>query len=141
MYHEGQQPTRTWSCEPSRRVSRQDASVHILVEVIHNASIMNAIGACGLQLYRYGEAVSIVFFTDTWKPDSFYDKIAKNRSMGLHTLCLLDIKVKEPNLEQLCRGRTVYEEPRYMTVNQVTKITQLIAQHSSQQQARICIGH
>lgn len=24
---------------------------------------MNAVGACGLQLYRFGEAVSIVFFT------------------------------------------------------------------------------
>jgi hypothetical protein len=35
----------------------------IPVKVIHNASIMNAVGACGLQLYRYGEAVSIVFFT------------------------------------------------------------------------------
>lgn len=35
----------------------------IAVKVIHNASIMNAVGACGLQLYRYGEAVSIVFFT------------------------------------------------------------------------------
>lgn len=93
----------------------------IKVEIIHNASVMNAVGACGLQLYRYGEAISIVFFTDTWRPDSFYDKIANNRKMGLHTLCLLDIKVKEPNLEQLCRGRTVYEPPRYMTVNQAVE--------------------
>mmetsp|Transcript_22073 Transcript_22073/g.55580 ORF Transcript_22073/g.55580 Transcript_22073/m.55580 type:complete len:275 (-) Transcript_22073:247-1071(-) len=96
----------------------------IKVEIIHNASVMNAIGACGLQLYRYGEAVSVVFFTDTWRPDSFYDKIAQNRKMGLHTLCLLDIKVKEPNLEQLCRGRTVYEPPRYMSVN--TAVEQLL---------------
>lgn len=35
----------------------------IPVRVVHNASIMNAVGACGLQLYRFGEAVSIVFFT------------------------------------------------------------------------------
>ena len=27
----------------------------IQVTVIHNASIMNAVGACGLQLYKYGE--------------------------------------------------------------------------------------
>ena len=39
------------------------------------------------------QTVSIVFFTDTWRPDSFYDKIAANRRLGLHTLCLLDIKV------------------------------------------------
>jgi len=27
----------------------------IPVRIIHNASILNAVGACGLQLYRYGE--------------------------------------------------------------------------------------
>lgn len=35
----------------------------IPVKTIHNASIMNAVGAAGLQLYRYGETISIVFFT------------------------------------------------------------------------------
>lgn len=25
------------------------------VKVIHNASVMNAVGVCGLQLYRFGE--------------------------------------------------------------------------------------
>lgn len=84
----------------------------IKVRVIHNASIMNAVGACGLQLYRFGEAVSIVFFTDSWRPDSFYDKLLANHKMGLHSLCLLDIKVKEPNLAALARGKTVYEKPR-----------------------------
>jgi diphthine synthase len=34
-----------------------------------------------------------VFFTPTWRPDSFYDRIRDNRKAGLHTLCLLDIKV------------------------------------------------
>jgi len=87
-------------------------------EVIHNASIMNAIGCTGLQLYSFGEAVSLVFFTESWKPDSFYDKVASNRRAGLHTLVLLDIKVKEPNMEMLARGKTVYEEPRFMTVSQ-----------------------
>lgn len=86
--------------------------------VIHNASIMNAVGCCGLQLYSFGETVSIVFWTDTWRPESFYDKIQKNRSMGMHTLCLLDIKVKEQSMENLMRGRKIYESPRYMTVNQ-----------------------
>jgi diphthine synthase len=61
----------------------------IPVVPIHNASIMNAIGCCGLQLYNYGQAVSIVFFTDSWRPDSFYEKIKQNRELKLHTLCLL----------------------------------------------------
>lgn len=42
-----------------------------------------------LQLYNFGETVSIVFWTDTWKPESFFDKIKKNRQNGMHTLCLL----------------------------------------------------
>ncbi|XP_054819506.1 probable diphthine methyl ester synthase [Prosopis cineraria] len=87
------------------------------VKIVHNASVMNAIGICGLQLYRYGETVSIPFFTETWRPDSFYEKIQKNLEMGLHTLCLLDIRVKEPSLESLCSGRKIYEPPRYMTIN------------------------
>ena len=65
------------------------------------------------------QVVSIVFFTPTWRPDSFYDKIAANRSRGLHTLCLLDIKVKEPSDEALCRGKKIYEPPRYMTIQTV----------------------
>ncbi|GAB0491796.1 hypothetical protein MMPV_003051 [Pyropia vietnamensis] len=90
----------------------------IPVEVVHNASIMNAVAACGLQLYRFGEAVSLCFWTDTWKPDSYWAKIARNRSAGLHTLCLLDIKVREPSVESLARGRRVYEPPRFMSVAQ-----------------------
>ncbi len=57
--------------------------------VVHNASIMNAAGACGMQLYNFGRTVSICFFTDNWRPDSFYPKIKQNRDIGLHTLCLL----------------------------------------------------
>lgn len=66
------------------------------VKVVHNASVMNAVGVCGLQLYRYGETISIPFFTDTWRPDSFYEKIKKNRALGLHTLCLLGRAVAFP---------------------------------------------
>lgn len=83
-----------------------------------NASIMSGIGACGLQLYNFGQTVSMVFFTDSWKPASFYDRIKENRTIGLHTLVLVDIKVKEQSLENLARGRLIYEPPRYMTVGQ-----------------------
>jgi len=84
-------------------------------QVVHNASIMNAVGCCGLQLYNYGETVSIPFWTENWKPDSFYSKIAANLERGLHTLCLLDIKVKEQSDENLARGRKIYEPPRFMS--------------------------
>ncbi|CAI8502163.1 diphthine synthase [Pichia kudriavzevii] len=89
---------------------------NIPVESIHNASVMNAVGACGLQLYNFGQAVSIVFFTEDWRPDSFYNKIMENRRIGLHTLLLLDIKVKEPNIKAMMQGRIEYDPPRYMSV-------------------------
>ncbi|KAJ1735498.1 diphthine synthase [Coemansia biformis] len=89
----------------------------IPVQTIHNASIMNAVGATGLQLYNFGQTVSIVFFTDNWRPDSFYERIAENAGLGLHTLCLLDIKVREQTIENLMRGRQVFEPPRYMSVS------------------------
>jgi len=96
----------------------------IPVRVVHNASIMNAVGASGLQLYSFGQSVSLVFFTDTWKPDSFYDRIKENSDLGLHTLVLLDIKVKEQSEENLARGRKIYEPPRYMSIPQA--VSQLL---------------
>ncbi|KAJ1958482.1 diphthine synthase [Dipsacomyces acuminosporus] len=93
----------------------------IEVKSIHNASIMNAVGATGLQLYNFGQTISMVFFTETWRPDSWYDRIKENSDIGLHTLCLLDIKVKEQSIENMARGRLIYEPPRYMTVNQAAE--------------------
>lgn len=93
-------------------------ALNIPTRVIHNASIMNAVGACGLQLYNFGQTVSLVFFTDTWKPDSFYDRVKENIDLGMHTLLLLDIKVKEQSEENLARGRKIYEPPRYMSIPQ-----------------------
>ena len=91
--------------------------VGVKVEMVHNASIMGAVGACGLQLYNYGQTVSIPFFDDKWRPTSFYPKIQYNRSGGLHTLCLLDIKVKEPDFKAMMKGRTEFLPPRFMSVN------------------------
>ncbi|KAJ4375117.1 diphthine synthase [Neocucurbitaria cava] len=85
---------------------------------IPNASILTSIGATGLQLYNFGQTISMVFFLDNWKPASFYDRVAENAAIGLHTLVLLDIKVKEQSLENMARGRKIYEPPRYMTVAQ-----------------------
>ncbi|GAA5969218.1 hypothetical protein JCM11641_007513 [Rhodosporidiobolus odoratus] len=94
---------------------RADA-LSIPYTVIHNASVMNAVGALGLALYNYGQTVSIPFFTDNWRPDSWLERVRENARLGLHTLCLLDIKVKEQSEENLARGRKIYEPPRYMSV-------------------------
>ncbi|CAB4297331.1 unnamed protein product [Prunus armeniaca] len=49
----------------------------LMWKVVPNALVTNAVGICGLQLNHYGEKVSIPFFTETQRPDSFYDKIRK----------------------------------------------------------------
>ncbi|CAH2045341.1 unnamed protein product, partial [Iphiclides podalirius] len=85
-------------------------------QIIHNASIINAVSCCGLQLYSFGETVSIPFWTETWKPDSFFGKIVENFARNLHTLCLLDIKVKEPTEESLTKKVRQYMDPKFMTV-------------------------
>ena len=58
------------------------------------------------------------FFTPNWRPASFYDRVAENAGLGLHTLVLLDIKVKEQSAENMARGRRVFEPARFMTAAQ-----------------------
>lgn len=106
---------------------------NIPIEIIHNASILNAVGCCGLQLYSFGEAVSIPFWEDGWHPDSYYEKICSNMENGWHTLCLLDIKVKEQSAENIVKGRKIYEPPRFMTVSQAaSQILEVIKNRAAQ---------
>jgi len=89
------------------------------------------------------ERFLLFFWTDTWKPDSYYEKLKENKQIGLHTLCLLDIKVKEQSMENLIRGRKIYEPPRFMTVNQAA--AQLLEIEENRKEGvltdtTICIG-
>lgn len=86
--------------------------------MIHNASIVSAVGCTGLQVYEFGEIVSVPYFTEKWRPDSFYDKILNNRKSGLHTLVLVDIKVKERTEENIMKNKKVYEPPRFMSIKE-----------------------
>ena len=116
----------------------------IKVEVIHNASVMSEAGICVLQLYSFGQTVSVPFFRDEWRLDSFYDKIHYNRRGGIHTLCLLDIKMKEPDFEVMCHDHTVFLlPPRFVTVNQA--LEQLIEMEEKRQEGAytkdmMCVG-
>jgi len=111
----------------------------IQVKSIHNASIMNAVAVCGLQLYTFGQTISIPYFEPKWRPDSFYDKIKANQSLGMHTLCLLDIKVKERNLEALMKGIEKFDPPRFMSVNEA--IEQLLEIESKRQEQGLDSWH
>ena len=77
---------------------------------------MNAVALTGLFLYRFGETITIPFWTERWQPTSFYTKLLANRLRGLHTLCLLDIQAKERTEADLLAGRPRFQPPRFMSV-------------------------
>ena len=52
---------------------------------------MTTIAETGLQLYKFGKTASIPFWTENHKPESFFDYLEQNQSIGAHTLCLLDL--------------------------------------------------
>jgi len=61
--------------------------------VIHNASIITAVGSTGLQVYKFGKTTSIPFENEN--VESPYDVLKGNLSLGLHTLFLLDLNPDE----------------------------------------------
>ena len=66
----------------------------IQTRIIHGISIMSAIvSLSGLHNYKFGKTVTVPF------PENFsetpYNVIAQNKKVGLHTLCLLDLKANE----------------------------------------------
>ena len=63
----------------------------IKVEIIHAPSVFTAIAETGLQLYKFGRTASIAKWSQSFRPDSFYDIIKKNEAMDAHTLLLIDI--------------------------------------------------
>ena len=68
--------------------------------VIHNSSILTAVGITGLQLYKFGKTTSIPLENEN--VESPYDVLKGNLSLGLHTLFLLDLNP---------------EEEKFMTIN------------------------
>jgi diphthine synthase len=75
----------------------------IRVEVVHNASIVSAIGATGLQVYKFGKVTSIPFPEKGHGAETPYKVLAENQKSGAHTLILLDLRP---------------QENRFMTVNE-----------------------
>jgi diphthine synthase len=61
----------------------------IRCEVVHNASVISAVGVTGLQVYKFGKTTSIPFHNDNVTTP--YDVMKDNQKMGLHTLFLLDL--------------------------------------------------
>ena len=79
----------------------------IKTRIIHGASAVSAVrGISGLQNYKFGKAVTVPFAEEGFVSETPYNVIMKNKKMGLHTMCYLDIKAVEQ---------------RYLTVNEALK--------------------
>ena len=68
---------------------------NIQTNIIQSVSIFTAIARTGLQLYKFGKTASIPFWTKNHKPESFFDLLEQNQSIGAHTIFLLDLDPKE----------------------------------------------
>ncbi|XP_048262022.1 diphthine methyl ester synthase isoform X2 [Bombus terrestris] len=109
----------------------------LVVKIVHNSSILTAIGCCGLQLYRFGETVSIPYWNNDWQPNSFYEKIISNRQRDLHTLCLLDIKIKEPTIESITKKKKEYMPSQFMSVSEAaTQLLKVIEEKNEETKER-----
>lgn len=76
----------------------------IRTRVIHGASILSAvIGLSGLHNYKFGKSVTIPLPSEN-PSETPYKVIAQNKKQGLHTLCLLDVKVEENRYMKICEG-------------------------------------
>ena len=66
----------------------------IKTRVVHGASVLSAvIGLSGLHSYKFGKSVTIPFPDET-PSETPYSVISQNEMLGLHTLCLLDIRME-----------------------------------------------
>ena len=67
----------------------------VKTRVVHGASALSAvIGLSGLHSYKFGRVVTIPFPDET-RSETPYEVITKNMKLGLHTICLLDIKAEQ----------------------------------------------
>ncbi|MBI2549383.1 diphthine synthase [Candidatus Woesearchaeota archaeon] len=61
--------------------------------IVHNASVLTAVGITGLQIYKFGKVTSIPFSHE--QVETPLRVLKDNLSLGLHTLFLLDLNLEE----------------------------------------------
>jgi len=62
----------------------------IKTRIVHNASVLTAIGVTGLQLYKFGKVASIPYLNENIETP--YDVLKLNQKNNMHTLFILDLK-------------------------------------------------
>lgn len=84
--------------------------VGVKAKVIAGLSVFDFLGKTGLDSYRFGRVCTIVFPKENYAPESFYEIIEKNHSIGLHTLCLLDIDKESESMMAVSEAVGVLEK-------------------------------
>jgi diphthine synthase len=91
----------------------------INTRIVHGASVFSAVvGLSGLHNYKFGRSVTIPFPDET-PSETPYTVISQNRTVELHTLCLLDINVQQRrflNIREALMELLRVEEKRKRTV-------------------------
>jgi diphthine synthase len=72
----------------------------IKTRLVHGASIISAIiSLSGLHNYKFGRTVTVPFpYNSSETP---YNVLIQNKTLGLHTLCLLDVEAEEKRFLQI----------------------------------------
>jgi diphthine synthase len=60
-------------------------------KMVYNASVFDALGETGLELYKFGKITSMPRWQKNFEPDSFIDVVKENLSIKAHSLILCDI--------------------------------------------------
>ncbi len=81
----------------------------IKTRIVHGASIISAIvSLSGLHNYKFGKTVTVPFAENF--SETPYNVIAQNKTLGLHTLCLLDLKAIEKQFLSIKQAITMLLE-------------------------------
>lgn len=92
---------------------------NIKFKIINNASIFNAVGITGLELYKFGKITSIPFHNENIITP--IEVLNDNLKLGLHTLFLLDLNPKNNKF------LSINDAIKYLIKNNVDKNTKAVA--------------
>ncbi len=80
------------------------------IEIVMGIGVFDILGLSGLDPYKFGRTVTLVFQEENYFPKSFYEQILGNLREGLHTLCLLDIKRDKEKFMTAWEGLELLEQ-------------------------------
>jgi diphthine synthase len=91
----------------------------IKTRIVHGTSIISAIiSMSGLHNYKFGKTVTVPF------PENFsetpYNVVAQNKNIGLHTLCLLDLKASKNEYLSINQALKMLLEIEYRNKRNIT---------------------